>query len=102
MNFYKWKKNDILLINKYGIPEPKISKKIVPKIIFVPLLAFDKYKNRIGYGKGYYDRFLNSYKRKQNKPLAVGIAFSFQEHHKLPVNKNDFKLDHIITEKGII
>ena len=95
-------KNDILLINKYGIPEPKISKKIVPKIIFVPLLAFDKYKNRIGYGKGYYDRFLNSYKRNQNKPLAVGIAFSFQEHHKLPVNKNDFKLDHIITEKGII
>ena len=102
MNFYKWKKNDILLINKYGIPEPKISKKIVPKIIFVPLLAFDKDKNRIGYGKGYYDRFLNSYKRKQNKPLAIGIAFSFQEHHKLPVNKNDFKLDHIITEKGII
>ena len=42
MNFYKWKKNEILVLNKYGIPEPLRTKKIVPNIVLVPLLAFDK------------------------------------------------------------
>ena len=41
MNFYKWKKNEILIVNKYGIPEPLKIKKIVPDIVLVPLLAFD-------------------------------------------------------------
>ena len=68
----------------------------------MPLLAFDKNKNRIGYGKGYYDKFLNKLFKEKKKPLTVGIAFSFQKHHKLPVNKKDFKLDHIITEKGML
>ena len=86
----------------HGIPEPFSSIKVIPKIILVPLLAFDKNKNRVGYGKGYYDRFLNKYLKKSNKPVTVGIAFSFQKHHKLPVTKKDFKLDYIITEKGII
>tara|TARA_B100001121_G_scaffold307626_1_gene329555 strand:+ start:138 stop:689 length:552 start_codon:yes stop_codon:yes gene_type:complete len=102
MHFYKWKKNDILMINKHGILEPKISKKITPRIILVPLIAFDKNKNRIGYGKGYYDKFLNRFIKSKKKLLTVGIAFSFQKHHNLPVNKKDFKLDHIITEKGIL
>ncbi len=102
MNFYKWKKNDVLVLNKYGIPEPLKSKKKVPSIILVPLLAFDKSKNRIGYGKGYYDKYLHKYLKSQKKILTVGVAFSFQKYHKLPVNSKDFRLDYIITEKGII
>ena len=102
MYFCKWEKNDVLFLNKYGIPEPKKSKKIIPGIILVPLLAFDKNKNRIGYGKGYYDKFLNRFLKRKKKPLTVGIAFSFQKYHKLPVSKKDFKLDHIITEKGML
>ena len=102
MQFCRWKKGDILQINKFGIPEPKILKKINPEVILVPLLAFDKNKNRIGYGRGYYDKFLNTYLKKHKKLLTVGIAFSFQKHHNLPVDKRDFKLDHILTEKGII
>ena len=42
MNFYKWKSNDLLFLNKYGIPEPNKSKKIIPSVILVPLLAYDK------------------------------------------------------------
>jgi len=99
MNFFKWKKKDILYLNRYGIPEPIRSKKIVPSIILVPLLAFDKKKNRLGYGKGFYDKYLNKHNK---KILTIGIAFSFQKHQKLPVNVNDFKLDYIITERGII
>ena len=102
MNFYKWKKNDILKINKYGIPEPVKSKIIIPNIILVPLLAYDKNKNRIGYGKGYYDRYLRKFLKTQKKTLIVGVAFSFQKYHKLPVTKKDFRLNYIITEKGII
>ena len=101
MNFYKWKKRDVLNINKYGIPEPLKSKKKIPSVLLVPLLAFDNYKNRLGYGKGFYDRYLNKFIRNNNKTLTIGVAFSFQRYNKLPVNNRDFKLKYIITEKGI-
>ena len=100
-NFYQWKKNDILFLNKFGIPEPVKSKKIVPNFILLPMLAFDRNKNRLGYGKGFYDKYLNKYLRSNKKILTVGVAFSFQKYHKIPVNNKDFKLDFIITEKGI-
>ena len=102
MNFYKWKKNDLLFLNKYGIPEPLKSNKIIPNMVLLPLLAFDKDKNRIGYGGGFYDRYLNKFLKKHKKILTVGVAFSFQKYKNLPVNNKDFKLDNIITEKGII
>ena len=103
MSFYKWEKGDILLINKYGILEPvNLSKKTIPNVMLVPLLAFDKDKNRLGYGGGYYDRFLNKYLRYNKNLLTIGIAFSFQRYNKLPTSKNDAKLDYILTEKGLI
>ena len=101
MNFYTWKKNEILVLSKYGIPEPIKTKKIVPNIILVPLLVFDKYKNRIGYGKGYYDKYLNKYLKIYKDIITVGVAFSFQKSHNLPVNEKDFRLNYILTEKGI-
>ncbi len=102
MNFYPWKRDEILLLNKYGIPEPIKTKKIVPTVILLPLLAFDKNKNRIGYGKGFYDRYLTRFLKIHKKILTVGVAFSFQKYHNLPVNSNDFKLDCIITDKGMV
>ena len=101
MNFYFWKKNDILKVNKYGILEPFKSSKATPSIALVPLLAFDNQKNRLGYGKGFYDKYLNKYKKIKKTIITVGVAFSFQKYNKLPTNNKDFKLDHIITEKGI-
>ena len=102
MEFYKWKHNEILYVNKYGIPEPTKTIKIMPSIMLIPLLAFDKDKNRLGYGKGYYDKYLYKYIKTHKHILTVGVAFSFQKYNKLPVNKKDFKLNFIITEKGII
>ena len=93
-------KKDVLFVNKYGILEPLKSKKIIPDIILVPLLAFDKNKNRLGYGKGFYDKYLKKMIKKK-KILTVGVAFSFQKYHKLPTNNKDVKLDYILTEKGI-
>ena len=101
MNFFSWKKYDILLVNEYGILEPAKTQSKVPEVILVPILSFDKNKYRLGYGKGFYDRYLNKYLKKFKNILTVGVAFSFQRHHNLPVNQNDVKLDFIITEKGI-
>ena len=101
LDFFKWKKNDTLYLSKFGIPEPINSIKITPDVILLPLLAFDKKKNRIGYGKGFYDKFLLKFLNKNKRIMTVGVAFSFQKHHKLPNNKRDYRLDYIITEKGI-
>ncbi|MEC7179382.1 MAG: 5-formyltetrahydrofolate cyclo-ligase [Pseudomonadota bacterium] len=101
MNFFPWKKNQVLFINKFGVLEPIKTKVYVPDVIIVPVLSFDKEKYRLGYGKGFYDRYLNKYLKKFDNILTVGVAFSFQKHHKLPIDKNDIKLDYILTEKGI-
>ena len=101
MNFYQWKKHDVLIVNKFGMLEPIKSEAKIPDLIIVPLLAFDKDKFRLGYGKGYYDRYLDKYIKQYKSIMTVGVAFSFQKHNKLPINKNDFKLDFILTEKGI-
>ena len=101
MNFFSWKRKDVLFINEYGIPEPAKIQAKIPDIMLIPMLAFDQNKNRLGYGKGYYDRYLIKYLKKFKNILTVGVAFSFQRHHKLPINKNDVKMDFIITEKGI-
>jgi 5-formyltetrahydrofolate cyclo-ligase len=101
MNFFKWKENEVLFVNKYGMLEPIKSKAVIPNVIIVPLLSFDNNKYRLGYGKGFYDRYLNRYLKKFKNIITIGIAFSFQKYHKLPVNNNDVKLDYILTEKGI-
>ena len=101
MNFFPWKKNQVLFINKFGVLEPTKTKVYVPDVIIVPVLSYDKEKYRLGYGKGFYDRYLNKYLKKFDNILTVGVAFSFQKHHKLPIDKNDIKLDYILTEKGI-
>ncbi len=101
MNFFPWKKNHVLQVNKFGILEPIKTKAIIPNLLLVPILAFDSSKYRLGYGKGFYDRYLNKYLKKFNNILTVGVAFSFQKHHKLPKDKNDVKLNYILTEKGI-
>ena len=101
MNFFPWKKNNVLFVNEFGMLEPSNTKSKIPNVMLVPILAFDKNKNRLGYGKGFYDHYLNKYLKQFKDILTVGIAFSFQKHHKLPTNHNDVKLDYIITEQGI-
>ena len=98
MDFFDWSSNDPLSVNKYGIPEPISDEKKYPNILLVPLVAYDKYFNRIGYGGGFYDRYIKKIKKKKNI-LTIGLAYSFQKVKKIPTNKNDMKLDFIVTEK---
>ena len=100
MDFFCWSIKEPLRINKYGIPEPSSDKITYPSILLVPLVAFDKNKNRIGYGGGFYDRYINKMK-KNRKILTIGLAYSFQEIKKIKTNKYDIKLDFIVTDKKI-
>ena len=98
MDFFQWSKTDPLSINKFGIPEP-ISRIVkYPDVLLVPLLAFDQNFNRIGYGGGFYDRYIKKM-RKRKKVLTIGFAYSFQKFKKVPTNNYDIKLDFIITNK---
>ena len=75
MEFFKWTKNDPLKINKYGIPEPVSSKLYFPDILLVPLVGYDNDLNRLGYGGGFYDRYIKKIE-KIKKIIKIGLAFS--------------------------
>tara|TARA_B100000886_G_C20177542_1_gene388754 strand:+ start:54 stop:614 length:561 start_codon:yes stop_codon:yes gene_type:complete len=100
MDFHKWDFNDPLNINSLGIPQPLKLNKVYPDILFVPVVAFDKYLNRVGYGGGFYDRYLEKISRIK-KCLTIGLAFSHQKVNKIKVENFDKKLDLILTEKVI-
>tara|TARA_Y100000992_G_scaffold247074_1_gene178536 strand:+ start:277 stop:585 length:309 start_codon:yes stop_codon:yes gene_type:complete len=101
MDFYEWSFKDFLKVSSRGIPEPIAKKKVFPDLLIVPLVGFDKKKFRLGYGGGFYDRYIHKIS-KFKKVLTIGFAFSFQEIKKIPVNKFDQKLNFILTNKRII
>ena len=101
MDFYKWSFSDSLRINKYGIPEPETLNIVYPDVILIPLVAFDKNLNRLGYGGGYYDRLIKRIS-KRKKIIKIGLALSVQEVDKVPINIYDQKLDYIVTNKHVV
>ena len=101
MNFIEWSYNDPLKINKYGILEPLSLKIVYPDILLIPLVGYDDELNRLGYGGGYYDRYIEKIEKKK-KIIKIGLAFSCQKIQNIPINQFDKKLDFIITEKEII
>jgi 5-formyltetrahydrofolate cyclo-ligase len=101
MDFFKWSNNDPLKINKFGIPEPISSKKFYPDVLLVPLVGYDNDLSRLGYGGGYYDRYIEKIE-KIKKVIKIGLAFSYQKIKNMPLSKYDKKLDFIITDKEIL
>jgi 5-formyltetrahydrofolate cyclo-ligase len=86
----------------WGIREPKDdAPEVDPDILVVPLAAFDRRGNRIGYGAGYYDMTIG--KLRAMKPtVAIGIAFAAQQIDAVPVTPRDARLDLVLTEREII
>ena len=101
MDFYEWSFRDTLNVSYQGIPEPNIKKKVFPDVLIVPLVGFDKNKFRLGYGGGFYDRYISKLSNFK-KILTIGFAFSFQEVKNVPIEKHDQILDFILTNKGIV
>jgi len=91
-----------LVPSTFGVPEPIGSE--IPAdpedidTILLPMLGFDRKGGRLGYGAGYYDRFL----AKNPRIRKIGIAFSCQEADDIPVDKNDIHMNCIVTEDGIL
>ncbi|MDD2472387.1 MULTISPECIES: 5-formyltetrahydrofolate cyclo-ligase [unclassified Methanoculleus] len=91
----------VLVPSTFNVPEP-IGHELPARpgdigVVVIPMLAFDARGNRLGYGAGYYDRFLCRCPHAQK----IGIAFSCQQAQSIPVDENDVKMDYIVTEKGI-
>ncbi|CUH92610.1 5-formyltetrahydrofolate cyclo-ligase [Herbinix luporum] len=108
LNFYKINKLEGLVRSKFGILEPEgINNPYLAshlqednKLMLLPGLAFDKYGNRIGYGAGYYDRYLGAYSI--NNWIKIALAYDFQIMDRLNVNEYDIRTDYIVTDKRVI
>jgi len=86
------------IVNDYGIPEPEDGIEIDPikiDVVFIPLLAYDIHGNRVGYGKGFYDRFLSKCKK---EVLKVGVSFFEPEVRNIHKNNTDLILNYCISE----
>lgn len=100
--FRAWRPGDGLVPGGFGTSIPAEDKpEIVPQVLFVPLLAFDRQGYRLGYGGGFYDRTLEKL-RGERSTLAIGVAFAAQEVPAVPRDQHDQRLDWIVTEAEAI
>ncbi|WP_085441155.1 5-formyltetrahydrofolate cyclo-ligase [Magnetofaba australis] len=100
---------DALRAGAFGVSEPveranSLSGAALTQfdVLFLPLLGFDAFGGRLGYGGGYYDRALSHIvRRDQGGPLVIGVAFERQRVERLPLEPHDIRLDGVVTESGI-
>jgi 5-formyltetrahydrofolate cyclo-ligase len=95
--FRLWKKGEPLAEVKWGINEP-LGPEVFPDLLFVPLAAFDRAGNRLGYGAGFYDRTLSRLRAMQ-RITAIGVAYAVQEVPAIPSEAYDQKLDYVLTDR---
>jgi 5-formyltetrahydrofolate cyclo-ligase len=104
INFYTINNlEDLCSTGAFGIPEPVISKEklVNPEnidLLIVPGICFDLAGNRLGYGKGFYDKFMTGL-----NAIKIGVCFEEQllKNKKIPAEATDVSLDFIVTEKGV-
>jgi 5-formyltetrahydrofolate cyclo-ligase len=87
--------------NEYNIPEPVDGIEVPAKkieVVFIPLLAYDKLGNRVGYGKGFYDKFLSEC---QPETIKIGLSFFEPEEQITDVFETDVKLDYCVTPNAV-
>lgn len=97
IRFALWDPNNELKKGRFGVPEPSSNIFVDPHLLLIPCVALNKQGYRLGYGAGYYDRYLSS---RIERPRTVGVCFSYflnQDFDSMPF---DVPLDSVITEKG--
>jgi len=110
LNFQLYTPDSDIIINRYGIPEPKditatrITKSWRLDLILVPLVAFDDNGNRIGMGGGFYDRTLHyrRYRKTWQKPPLMGVAYAAQQVNEIKAENWDITLDCVTTNAEIL
>ncbi len=101
MTHYLLTDNTKIKKNQYNIPEPVDGIEIPSKkieVVFIPLLAFDKKGHRVGYGKGFYDKFLNEC---QAETIKIGLSFFEAEEEINDVHEGDMQLDYCVTPNKV-
>ena len=91
----QWKQGDTLMKSPLNIFEPKTNKddSQMLDLLIIPGVAFDRLGNRLGFGKGYFDRYLAS----KRPPLVIGVCYSFQMQPTLQVTKDDMNVDLVLV-----
>ncbi|SFG23269.1 5-formyltetrahydrofolate cyclo-ligase [Palleronia marisminoris] len=101
LRFRTWTAGREMIDGPFGAPVPASGEWIVPEVLIVPLLAFDRRGGRLGYGGGFYDRTLEVLRR-AGPITAIGFAYALQEDAGLPLEPTDALLDLIVTEREVI
>lgn len=100
--FRLWSPETVLEPDAFGIPAPPVWAEVLsPDLLLVPMLAFDRKGERLGYGAGFYDLTLTLL-RAQRRALAIGVAFATQEVEAVPVSARDVTLDAVVTEDDVL
>ena len=98
--FRQWAPGEPTVAGVWGIPMPAEEvPEVEPDVLLVPLLAFDRFGHRLGYGGGFYDRTL-AHLRAKKMITAIGIGYAGQEMNLVPRGGMDQKLDYVLTEAG--
>ena len=102
LEFRLWTPDTTMQPGAYGIPEPQAPKAPPPDIVLVPTLGYTRQGDRIGYGKGYYDRTLADLKARNHRFTSIGIAWACGDLSDIPYSPadHDHPLDAILTDKG--
>lgn len=101
LRFREWHAGANMVAGDFGALIPAGGDWLVPQVLIVPLLAFDRRGYRLGYGGGFYDRSLEGL-RAAGPVTAIGFAFAAQEVDEVPTEPTDQPLDLIVTEAGVV
>lgn len=101
LQFHRWEPGCEMVEGTFGAFVPTEPELVVPEVVIVPLLAFNRQGGRLGYGGGFYDRTLEGL-RARGVVVAIGYAFAAQETSNLPLEATDQPLDMIVTEVGLL
>jgi 5-formyltetrahydrofolate cyclo-ligase len=101
LRFLGWTPGCRMVPGPFGVPVPEMGEEVVPDVLVVPLVAFDRDGGRLGYGGGFYDRTLAGL-RARGAVQAVGFAYAAQEADRLPRETTDARLDAIVTEREVV
>ncbi|SEN49322.1 5-formyltetrahydrofolate cyclo-ligase [Palleronia pelagia] len=101
LRFRAWHPGCTMVTGPFGAAVPADGQWLVPEVLIVPLLAFDRQGGRLGYGGGFYDRTLAQL-RQGGEAVAIGFAFGAQEADDLPLEPTDAPLDLVVTERRVL
>jgi 5-formyltetrahydrofolate cyclo-ligase len=104
LQFYRWQEGTKLVAGSFGVMEPEVSDPILPDVVLVPTLGFTTQGDRLGYGKGFYDRTLAHFKSIGHWPTTIGVAWAAGDIHAIEPNyrpqPHDQRLDAVVTPEA--